>query len=245
MFASIRFEDWGIFVVNADGTGERAILAEGGFVHEPAWSPDGGLIAFVGSGFDGLADGRALYVMRPDGSEITRLTTDALDEYGVAGDIAWQPLPSDGGTLTSPSPTATSSPVDIGPAEPHASTTIQIDADGRQITDMAAGQGALWATLTEDPGTAPSSLVRIDPASNQVAAEIPLDGCTGELACRAPKRGHRSRHRSEVLVEESAQNIAATDPRPGGGFSRGRAMRWTEAEASMRSGAVVVLGVPA
>lgn len=65
-----------------------------------------------------------------------------------------------------------------------ASASIQIDTGGRRIGDMIAGEGVLWVTLTSEPGaSARSSLLRIDPASNQLVAEI--DGCAGELAVGA------------------------------------------------------------
>jgi hypothetical protein len=107
VFSSIRNEDWQIDVVNADGSGEHPILAHRGAVGGSVWSPDGRLIAFVGEG--GLVQGgggdTALHVMRPDGTGITKLADEP--KYGVAGDIAWQPLPAPttvDATPTSPAP---------------------------------------------------------------------------------------------------------------------------------------------
>jgi TolB protein len=59
-----------MFVVNADGTGQRQIgdtTLEG---HDPTWSPTGTRIAFGGGRFD--AD-RGIYVMNADGSATRRL----------------------------------------------------------------------------------------------------------------------------------------------------------------------------
>jgi hypothetical protein len=44
-------------------------------------------------------------------------------------------------------------------------------------------------------------------------------------------------------MEESAQDIRPTDPRASDRFHRGRAIRWMQTDSSMRSRAVVVLGV--
>jgi TolB protein len=97
VFAAIRNEDWGIWVVEADGSNERMILGGtgAGYVDNPVWSPDGNLIAFVGNlSVDDYSPEDALYVMRPDGSNVTPIA-DAPG-IGVAGDVAWQPM----GTLT-------------------------------------------------------------------------------------------------------------------------------------------------
>ena len=98
VFAAIRNEDWGIWIVNADGSDEHMILGGtgAGYVDDPVWSPDGTLIALVGNlTVDDYSPDDALYVMRPDGSDLTPIA-DA-PRYGVAGDIAWQPIPSRGG----------------------------------------------------------------------------------------------------------------------------------------------------
>jgi len=61
----------GIYVVDADGSNRRLILADEGDLDPawPTWSPDGRLIAF-----DGYADGLHIWVMRPNGSNLRRLT---------------------------------------------------------------------------------------------------------------------------------------------------------------------------
>jgi TolB protein len=95
VFAAIRNEDWGIWSVDADGSNEHTILGGtgAGYVDNPVWSPDGNLIAFVGNlAVDDYSAEDALHVMRPDGTGVTPIA-DAPG-IGVAGDLAWQPLPA-------------------------------------------------------------------------------------------------------------------------------------------------------
>lgn len=61
----------GLFVVGADGKNRRSILQQGNhYTRYPAWSPDGRRIAFT-SDRDGNSE---IYTVRPDGSELTRVT---------------------------------------------------------------------------------------------------------------------------------------------------------------------------
>jgi Tol biopolymer transport system component len=94
VFAAIRNEDSGIWAVDADGSDQRMLLGGtgAGYIDNPVWSPDGSLIAFVGNlSVDDYSPDDALYVMRPDGTSVTPIA-DA-PSIGVAGDIAWQPIP--------------------------------------------------------------------------------------------------------------------------------------------------------
>jgi TolB protein len=61
-----------IWVMNADGTGQRALTSLGTNPGFPDWSPDGREIAFHAARGDGNFD---LFVMDADGSNIRRLTT--------------------------------------------------------------------------------------------------------------------------------------------------------------------------
>ena len=113
----------GIWVVNADGTGARQITREpravGGSDTFPAWSPDGGRIAFVrnsdlhvmnadGSGVRNLTPALADPVSEPDwsprGGEIAFTANSGLGDVKVVtlGGVVRQ-LPGLPGNLTAPS----------------------------------------------------------------------------------------------------------------------------------------------
>jgi Tol biopolymer transport system component len=70
------FYEFQILIMNADGTGERIITRSGRL---PRWSPDGNYIAFAdyptGSGTP------QIYLMKVDGSAITRLTVSGSADY--------------------------------------------------------------------------------------------------------------------------------------------------------------------
>jgi len=82
-----------VYVMNADGRGERRVTKlpqrDGECFHSSIlgvdWSPDGEWIAF-GIGYVGCKKLGDIYVVRPDGSDLTRLTTSGFDV-----DPAWHP----------------------------------------------------------------------------------------------------------------------------------------------------------
>jgi Tol biopolymer transport system component len=84
LFVSSRDGDYAIFGLSAKGKEHRLTKAKGDpatreglfFQTEPAWSPDGRLIAFVSR-----RDGRShIYVIRADGTGLRRLTDSAPDD---------------------------------------------------------------------------------------------------------------------------------------------------------------------
>ena len=70
----------GLFIANADGSDEHPLPGTTDVDYDPAWSPDGGWIAFT-SERNGSAD---LYRMKPDGTGVERLTdSPAYDDQAA------------------------------------------------------------------------------------------------------------------------------------------------------------------
>ena len=82
-FFSLRDGNREIYVMGEDGAGAVNLTRDPGEDLLPDWSPDGERIAFFST--RGLAPGAlgpfpgAIYTMRPDGSELRRVTEDPLD----------------------------------------------------------------------------------------------------------------------------------------------------------------------
>ena len=71
-------DDEAIYVMRADGTHQRPVVAIPGLgVDEVDWSPDGRRLVF--SGYDG--DQYDIYAANADGSGVVRLTGDPEDDY--------------------------------------------------------------------------------------------------------------------------------------------------------------------
>jgi Tol biopolymer transport system component len=83
VFTSFRHGRGEIYVVNADGSGERRLTTNPAADDLATWSADGSRIAFVSSR-DGNLD---VYVMNADGSGQTRLTTEPEDDFSPS----WSP----------------------------------------------------------------------------------------------------------------------------------------------------------
>jgi Tol biopolymer transport system component len=100
--SAIAFEvfvgrSWDIYTVRPDGTGLRPLTNGPGDEIQPAWSPDGSLIAYMASphGSGGVGDITGtfdVYTSRPDGAERTTVTTGGM---GAGGSLAWQPRPNE------------------------------------------------------------------------------------------------------------------------------------------------------
>jgi Tol biopolymer transport system component len=70
-----------LYTVAANGEDLRPLVVEPDYQGNPAWSPDGEWIAFMGSDPDGL------YLIRPDGTDRKLFVA----EEGLFGDISWSP----------------------------------------------------------------------------------------------------------------------------------------------------------
>jgi len=85
--------DGGIYVIQANGGGAYRLsrpYANGDGL--PAWSPDGDYIAFASNRDQLLERDYDLYIMKADGTRVTRLTTDAkLNRWNR---VTWGPDPS-------------------------------------------------------------------------------------------------------------------------------------------------------
>jgi dipeptidyl aminopeptidase/acylaminoacyl peptidase len=183
VFAAIREEDWGIWAVNADGSNEQPILGGGaiGFVNNPVWSPDGSLIAFVGNVWvDDYSPDDALYVMRSDGTGVTPIA-DAPG-IGVAGDIAWQPIPIE----------QTSSPIPTPPISEPASVQVLITTTRGVAafpSAIAVGGGGVWVTAPDQDGSGAGEVIRLSPETGEVVARVPVRAAPGWEFGR--RRDHR------------------------------------------------------
>ncbi|MBC7811124.1 MAG: PD40 domain-containing protein [Burkholderiales bacterium] len=79
-FTSSRVDTWGVYIMNADGTNQHQITQNpyGAFAGDfaPTWSPDGEFIAFARRGNTSGVTGTNIYIMRPDGTELTCITRE-------------------------------------------------------------------------------------------------------------------------------------------------------------------------
>jgi Tol biopolymer transport system component len=97
-FTSRRDGDWELYSIRPDGTGMKRLTRSPGNDAHASWSHDGRWLAFSsarggfkdemargGGGGQGATD---IFVMRPDGTDVRRLTDDATEEGTTA--FAWK-----------------------------------------------------------------------------------------------------------------------------------------------------------
>ena len=143
LFASNRDGNNELYVMNADGSGQRNLLPSPSSQEWPgSWSPDGRSIAFV-TDRDGNWE---IYVMNADGSNPRNLTRNVANDGGVAGlsGVTWAP---DGRIL-------------------YVSTRDTRDQDHPELYAMDA-DGSNVRRLTRAPGA--EGLVSISPGGGKLA----------------------------------------------------------------------------
>jgi Tol biopolymer transport system component len=85
-----------LYVINADGTGNRRLVSGPDFENLPDWSPDGTQIAFSGVVSPSNGSGR-IFVVNVDGTGLRQISPDDPSNYGGDGWPSWAP---DGTRLT-------------------------------------------------------------------------------------------------------------------------------------------------
>ena len=177
-----------LWIINADGSGATQLTDLPDETEAPVFSPDGSLIAFAEQDYGVQQRANALYVVRPDGTDLIALTQwtagedPSLTNIGVRSGPSWSP---DGARLAIPSIEGVA--------------VIQVDGSGAeilptgdvgQITDVAySPDGSRFAisywSESEDaqlqPGDTPSTggpediyVVNVDGSDLMPVGETPL-----------------------------------------------------------------------
>jgi dipeptidyl aminopeptidase/acylaminoacyl peptidase len=155
VYASIRNEDWGIYVTDLATGDERRLIEASSSVDNPVWSPNGTKIAYS----SGYVD---LMVMNSDGSDPHLVATD---NNGVGIDnISWRPLASD----------ATQSP----PLQISAAITQTIDTGLRFPQGVVVDDGAVWV-VAQHAAAQGGEILRLDAATGDIDARINLPTTPG------------------------------------------------------------------
>ena len=127
-FASRRDGNYEIYTVNLDGSGLTRLTDHPRVDAEPDWSPDGGKIVFFSArdgiiNEQGVINNGGLYVMKADGSEVTRVYFDEETDDDLPSYPRWSP---DGARIL-----FSSGPF-LGPAKLYV-----VNADGTGLTALA------------------------------------------------------------------------------------------------------------
>jgi hypothetical protein len=151
---------FGLAVVNADGSDLRP-LTEVPTAQGAAWSPDGRQIAFMANVQE---TGReSLFVMNADGTEVREIPGLPLE----ATSPSWQPLPPE-------------STVEPPPSEP---MTVEVRVTTTHVAEfpsaVAVGEGGVWVTSCCTDGSGSGQVTRLDSASGDVVARIPVRAVPG------------------------------------------------------------------
>src|SRR6266571_4094053 len=162
-FHSNRSGNYEIYVMNADGSGQKRLTNNPVADEVPAWSPDGAKIAFASD----LYGNYDIYVMNADGSTPIRLTNNPTYDYWPAwspdgkklafvsdrdGNFEIYVMNADG---TNPTRLTSNSTVDFSPAWSPDGTRIafQCDPDGTANLEICVinADGTNLVRLTNNP----------------------------------------------------------------------------------------------
>jgi Tol biopolymer transport system component len=178
----IAFRSAGIVIINIDGTGRTTIASNGiGGGTEPNWSPDGGQLVFWTN--DGSTANRQIYIVDPDGSNLTALTSSNPNNTNAA----WSP---NGSKITFTSTRDGNAEVYIMDAD----GTNQVRLTNNSNSDTQPSiQPLITPTVTNDPDvtTTAGKPVTIDVLSNDTDPYGSLDP-TSITITSAPLNGTTS-----------------------------------------------------
>lgn len=170
-----------VFLMGADGTGlTRLTPTAGGFAHaqvwSPAWSPDGGEIAFTVSS----STEQAIYTVRPDGSGLTRIQSSATSLHHPS----WSP---DGSQLVFTRDNAGSRLVGVMNADGSDTAslyrTVGEDPDWNPVVGVEPIRACRGYVVTVHAGTGGSPTPAGDVIEGTPAADV-IDGLGGrDLVC--------------------------------------------------------------
>ena len=98
--------------------------------------------------------------MNADGTGLTPIADEP--GVGVAGDIAWQPLPA---------PVETVGPTPV----PTGAEVVETFDVANDVRSVAYGEGSIWVAASNDDGSFGGRIIRIDPVTHEVQVEIHVE----------------------------------------------------------------------
>lgn len=120
--------------------------------------------------------------------------------------------------------------------EPHVSAAVRVGSFPQGVT---TGEGAVWVTVPAQHPSDPDLIIRLDPSTNRIVAEIPIaqtlsDVAVGEgavWASRYDKADGRTVF-SVLRIDPKTNQVVATIPNVGGHLAVGDGAVWTTARGN-------------